>query len=182
MRKIKLYIAISLNGMIAKKNGSVEWLESQPVLEGEDYGYHDFYASIDTTIMGNATYQQIVNWDIEFPYKGKKNYVLTSNSSLEDNEDVQFISKDHIYSIRSIKEENGKDIWLIGGGKANKMLIDAGLIDQIYIHIMPYILDDGIPLFHPLMSDVPLHLVHSKTYSTGVLEMIYEVQRISNEG
>ena len=96
MKKIKLYIATSLNGKIAKKDGSVGWLEAIPVPDGSDYGYNEFYTSIDTTIQGNATYQQIMSWGIEFPYKGKQNFVLTMNSDLEDTEHVQFISEDHI--------------------------------------------------------------------------------------
>jgi len=77
VRKIKLYIATSLNGKIASSDGNVDWLESIPNPEKTDYGYKAFYDSIDTTIQGYNTYNQILNWDIDFPYKGKKNYVLT---------------------------------------------------------------------------------------------------------
>lgn len=176
MRKIKLYIAISLNGKIAKLDGSVDWLESIPKPEDSDYGYGEFYNSIDTTIQGNNTYKQILAWDIEFPYKGKKNYVLTSDSTLEDNEDVSFISNDHISVVKSIKEENGKDIWLIGGAKANAMLLDAGLLDELYVFVMPVILNEGIDLFGKLLNDVSLDLISSKSYSTGAVEMVYQVK------
>lgn len=175
MRKIKLYIAISLNGKIAKTNGSVDWLESIPQPADSDYGYSDFYNSIDTTIQGNNTYKQIVDWGIEFPYKGKKNYVLTSNVDLEDNDHVSFISKDHLNFIRDLKQQDGKDIWLIGGSKANTLLLDAKLIDVLYVFVMPIVLDDGINIFDTLLSDVALNLISSKTYSTGAVEMIYHI-------
>ncbi len=73
MKKVKLYIAMSLNGKIADRNGSVEWLEKLPNPENEDYGYVEFTETVDTTIMGNSTYQQIISWGIEFPYPNTKN-------------------------------------------------------------------------------------------------------------
>ncbi len=68
---------MSFNGKIAKKDGTVAWLDAIPHPEGEDYGYADFYEGIGTTIMGYATYHQVINFDIPFPYPDKTNYVLT---------------------------------------------------------------------------------------------------------
>jgi len=175
MRKVKLYIAISLNGKIATADGDVGWLEAIPKPDDSDYGYNDFYNSIDTTIQGHNTYKQIVGWGIDFPYKGKKNYVLTSNAKLKDNKDVKFITTDHVDFIERLKKKKGKDIWLIGGGKANAMLLDAQLIDEMYIFVMPIILNDGIDVFDILARDKSLHLASSKSYSTGVVEMIYQL-------
>jgi dihydrofolate reductase len=175
MRKIKLYIAISLNGKIAKSNGSVEWLESIPMPTDSDYGYTEFYNSIDTTIQGNNTYKQIVGWGIEFPYKDKKNYVLTTDETLKDNDDVTYIAKDHLTHIKKIKEQEGKDIWLIGGGQINALILDAKLLDEVHVHVMPIILDEGIELTSALKEDVSLTLISNQTYSTGVVEIIYKV-------
>ena len=72
MRKIKLYIAISLNGKIAKSDGSVDWLELIPKPKDDDYGYSDFHKNIDTTIQGYSTYNQIMGWKIDFPYEEKE--------------------------------------------------------------------------------------------------------------
>lgn len=175
MRKVKLYIAISLNGKIAKPDGSVDWLDAIPKPTDSDYGYSDFYNSVDTTIQGHNTYKQIVGWGIDFPYKGKKNYVLTSDASLKDNKDVKFISSDHMAFIENLKHKKGKDIWLIGGSKANTALLDDELIDELYVFMMPIILNDGIDLFNSLLKDQPLELISSKSYSTGVVEMVYQV-------
>ena len=76
MKKLKLYIAISLNGKIAKPDGSVDWLNNIPNPDNSDMGYTDFFESVDTTIQGYKTYKQVIDWGIEFPYKGKKNYVI----------------------------------------------------------------------------------------------------------
>lgn len=175
MRKVKLYIAMSLNGKIAKSNGSVDWLDAIPKPENSDYGYSDFYNSVDTTIQGHNTYKQIVGWGIEFPYKGKKNYVLTSDTSLKDNKDVKFIKEDHMNFIDKLKHKKGEDIWLIGGSKANTTLLDDDLIDELYVFVMPIILDDGIDLFDSLLQDKHLDLIGSKSYSTGAVEMIYRI-------
>lgn len=114
MKKVILYIAMSLNGKIARKNGSVDWLESLPNPEKTDYGYNDFVKTIDTTIMGNSTYQQLMSWGIEFPYDGKKNYVFTKNTTLENTEYVDFVSENHIDFVCKLKQQEGNDIWLIG--------------------------------------------------------------------
>jgi dihydrofolate reductase len=77
MRSLKLYIAISLDNHIARSNGSVDWLESVPNPEQHDYGYQTFYDSIDTTLMGFNTYQEILNFGVYFPYPDKSNYVFS---------------------------------------------------------------------------------------------------------
>ncbi len=175
MRKVKLYIAISLNGKIAKLDGGVGWLEAIAKPEDSDYGYNDFYNSTDATIQGHNTYKQILSWGMEFPYKGKKNFVVTTDTSLKNNKDVKFIATDHIAFIKKLKHKKGKDIWLIGGGKTNATLLDAQLIDELYIFVMPIILNDGIGIFDTLLRDKALQLISSKSYSTGVVEMIYRV-------
>lgn len=175
MRKTKLYIAVSLNGKIAKPDGGVDWLDAIANPEQQDYGYSGFYASIDTTIQGNNTYQQIMSWDIEFPYAGKKNYVLTSKKEPKDTEHVEFISENHADFIRQLKKENGADIWLVGGGKTNTLLLNEGLIDEVHIFIMPIILSGGIELFEGIPNETLLKLVQTKSYSTGVVQMIYHI-------
>ena len=79
MAKIKLYIAQSLNGKIAQKDGSVDWLNAVPNPEKTDYGFSGFLDSAGVTIQGYKTYKQLIDWEIEFPYKGK-----TSSDSHRD--------------------------------------------------------------------------------------------------
>lgn len=175
MRKIILYIAASLNGKIARQDGSVQWLEELPVPEGEDYGYHDFYASVDTTLQGYATYAQIIGWGIDFPYADKKNYVITRRQGLEASEHVEFISDNHADFIRDLKQQPGKDIWLVGGGQINTLLLEAGLIDELWLHTMPIILPDGIEIFAGMLPQTILTLISSKPYASGAVEMRYKI-------
>ena len=112
MRKLKLYIATSLDGYIAGPNGEIDWLD----IGGDaDHGYQEFYASIDTTLMGNSTYPLTLT--VEFPYPDKTNYFFTKGTPPQDTAHVQFVSGDIAAFVRSLKEQPGKDIWLVGGGQ-----------------------------------------------------------------
>jgi len=175
LRKIKLYIAISLNGKIAGTDGSVDWLENIPNPEKTDYGYFDFYNLVDTTIMGNTTYNQVIGWGIEFPYKGKRNYVITRKKDVVNTEYVEFITENHAEFIKSLKEENGSDIWLVGGSQVNTLVLDAGLLDEIFIFVMPIIISGGIELFDAFPKETKLKLIGTKSYSSGVVELNYSV-------
>ena len=175
MRKIKLYIASSLNGYISKPDGNVDWLDAIPNPKQYDYGYYDFYDSCGVTLQGNNTYKFILDSGYDFPYSATKNYVFTRNKSLKDNKDVTFVRENIADFVRSLKKEEGKDIWLIGGGQINTLLLDNQLIDEIWIHLMPIVLNDGISLFKTLAKDTQLELISSKPFDTGVVEMKFKV-------
>ena len=176
MKKIILYIASSLNGKIARRDGSVDWLEKLPIPEGTDHGYADFYDSIDTTIQGGKTYRQIIGWDIEFPYIGKTNYVITRNQNLENNGHVEFITEKPVEFFQNLKMQDGKNIWLIGGGQINTLFLNAGLIDEIRVFIMPIVLPDGIELFEMLPDDKMVELKETKKYNSGAVELVYQLK------
>tara|TARA_R110001592_G_scaffold8105_1_gene44474 strand:+ start:63943 stop:64458 length:516 start_codon:yes stop_codon:yes gene_type:complete len=170
-----LFIATSLNGKIAKPDGSVEWLEAIPNPGEIDHGYSDFYKSIDTTIQGNTTYKQILSWGIDFPYSDKKNYVFTRNMDLENTEQVTFIADKHLDFVKQLKADEGRDIWLIGGGQLNTMMLNEKLIDEIQIFVMPIVLTEGIELFENLPNETNLTLIETKAYPTGAVEIKYRV-------
>lgn len=176
MRKIILYIASSLDGYIAENDGSVTWLEEIPNPEQSDYGYARFYDSIETVIMGNKTYQQVLGFGIGNPYKGKKIYVLTKNKNLFNDEYAEFISKNIPEFLAELKSGKGKDIWCVGGGEINSLLLDHKLIDEIKIFIMPVLLGSGIPLISRLDSKINLELINRETYQSGVVELVYQVK------
>lgn len=177
MRKLKLYIACSLNGKIARKDGSVDWLEEIPNPEKSDYGYAGFYQSVDTTIMGFKTYKQIMDWGIDFPYKETKNYVFTRDKTHQNTAHVEFVSENHIEFVKKLKAREGKDIWLIGGGQINTMLLNAGLIDEIQVFMMPIILTEGIELFEAFPKETLLKLKGSKSFPGGAVELTYTLKQ-----
>lgn len=173
MRKVKLYIAVSIDGFIADKNGSVTWLEEFPNPDRLDYGYFAMYDSIDTTLMGNATYQQVLGFDIPFPYSDKQNFVFTRNNAVTKDDNVTFISDDIIGFIKTLKQKKGKSIWLIGGGQINTILLDADLIDEMIISYMPIVLGEGIPLFASATQLKSFRLLKSEIFGTGVVSLTY---------
>ncbi len=174
MRKVILYIATSLDGFIAGPDGNIDWLHDPDFeIPNEDFGYQTFYDSIDTTLMGNATYQQVLGFDVPFPYEGKTNYVFTRTASQEKDEHVTFISEDIPGFVKQLKEQPGKDIWLVGGGQINSILVEHDLIDQIILSVIPVKLEEGIPLFNDLNMLKKFGLEKSTSYENGFVQMVY---------
>jgi dihydrofolate reductase len=172
-RKIILYIACSLDGKIADHTGGVSWLESLPNPDQSDYGYTDFLASVDTVIMGNNTYRQILGFGIDFPYKKKINYVITRNKSLVQDENVQYVSEDIHGFILEVKQKPGKGIWCIGGGELIAFLLNHALLDEVRVFIMPVILGSGVPLVAELNQINHIQLIKTQTYASGAIELSY---------
>lgn len=176
MRKIKLYIAVSLDGKIAKPDGDVKWLDEFPNPDHLDYGYAEFLNSIDTTLMGNNTYKQLLGFGIDFPYSGKANYVLTRNTKLTEDEHVKYISKNMVSYVNDLKSHIGGNIWLIDGGEVNTMFLKEKLIDELIIFIIPIVLGEGIPLFESTSIETKLEMIKSHTYSNGVIGINYKIR------
>ena len=167
MRKLKLYIATTLDGYIAGPNGEIDWLEAAG--HDTDYGYSEFYSSVDTTLMGNSTYQVTLTVP-KFPYPDRTNFVFTRGTPPPDTSYVRFISGDIAAFVGSLKDESGKDIWLIGGGQVNTVMLNQDLIDEIILTVSPVVLGEGIPLFAPGAERSFFKTVGCETYETGLIQ------------
>ncbi|MCR8642807.1 dihydrofolate reductase family protein [Paenibacillus sp. N1-5-1-14] len=164
--KVVLYIAMSLDGYIARPNGDVDWLMA---IDGDgDNGYCAFYETIGTVVMGRATYEEILVLSEEYPYIGKKNYVL-SRSEQPAAPHVTFTSESLASLIPQLKEEAEGDVWIVGGGKVVKDCLDLGLIDEMEIAIAPTVLGEGIPLFPAGMKENVYTLTHAGTSGQFVM-------------
>lgn len=171
MRKVILYCAASLDGYIARKDGSVDWLDSIPNPEHSDYGYAQFYDSIDVTLMGNGTYKAVLGFGVDFPYQEKTNYVFSRTSTGTDAPFIQYINDDVISFVNELKTKPGKNIWLVGGGQLNTTLLNAGLIDELIITLFPIILGDGIPTFADGALESHFKVVENKTFDNGLVQL-----------
>ena len=165
MSKIILYIAISLDGYIAKEDGNIDWLTSFD----EDYGYEKFLSTIDTIIMGRKTYEQVLSFG-EWPYSGLKTVVFT-HRKLKDDKNVEFISGPIQQNISELKKQSNKNIWIVGGGQLITEFVKLNLIDEYQIFIMPLLLGSGIPILHEAINMKSLKLIKSKSYKSGVIEL-----------
>lgn len=174
MRRIILYIATSIDGYIATPDGGVEWLNEVPNPTNEDHGYNVLLDSIDTVLMGGRTYHEIIGFGVQWPYKSKVTYVVSRrNSNVTPKEDVHFITEDIVSKISELKNEAGKDIWLVGGGELTTILLNANLIDEMRLCVAPIILGQGIPLFPNKLKESLWTLTDNKTYDTGMVISTY---------
>jgi dihydrofolate reductase len=171
MRKVILYIAASLDNYIARPDGNVDWLhDPENTLQDEDYGYKEFYESIDTTLMGYNTYREIEGFDVPFPYPDKTNYVFTRSPDHRDTEFVKFISGNIMDFVRDLKAKEGTDIWLIGGGQINTLMLNNQLIDKMILTLIPIVLGTGIPLFPGNSSEIKFRRTSGKCFENGVVQ------------
>lgn len=173
-RKVSLFIATTLDGYIATKDDSLDWLFE---VEGEgDNGIEAFYDTTDAVIMGKRTYDWLMAQELEeFPYKGRDCYVF-SRSKHEDTPYVKFISGDVSTFVHGLKKREGKKIWLMGGGELIRAFLSDDLVDEIIVTIAPVILGSGIPLFPE--GDYRLDLDLKGTNSFGqFVELSYDVKK-----
>ena len=168
MRKVKLFIASSLDGFIAREDGSVNWLFSDL-----DYGYKKFYDSIDTVIMGRKTYEKSLELE-KYPFQGKTGYVFTENTEMSKDNNIEFIN-DVLNFVNYLVKEEGKDIWLVGGSDIISILINANILNEIILSIHPIILGSGIPLFKDVKREINLQLLNSIKYDSGLMQMYYSI-------
>jgi dihydrofolate reductase len=166
MRKLVLFIASSLDGYIATSSGDVDWLFTD-----QDYGYTDFFAQVDTVIMGRRTYEQVLSFG-EFFYAGTQGFVFSKTRDGSD-ENVKFISSDLPAFIEQLKSGTGKDIWLVGGSEIIQVCLQHDLIDKFIISIHPIILGEGIPLFRSHFPSKKLRFQDSQAFDTGLLQITY---------
>ena len=174
MRKIVLFIAMSLDGYIADTDGKVDWLVGQDSdVEGGD-SYADFVNSVDTVIMGWTTYHQIIT-DLspgEWVYDNLQSYVITHRDCSPKN-NITFVSESPCTLVDSLKQKSGKDIWICGGADIVHQLMQNNLIDKYHISVIPTILGNGIRLFDVIDRKTDLRLITSKN-SNGIVELVYQ--------
>ena len=170
MRKLVLYIATSLDGYIARSSGEFDWLFSD-----QDYGYTEFFAGVDTVLMGRKTYDQALGFG-EYPYKGTRGVVFSRTPRAPD-ANVTFVSGDLASFVSELKRGSGKDIWLVGGGQIVAECVRHDLIDDFRLFVHPLILGEGIPLFAPGLPERPLQFVRSQSFDSGLVEVSYKRAR-----
>ena len=168
MRPLNAYIATSKDGFIARPDGDTSWLHGPDVeIEGEDFGYAEFYDRIDTTLMGRETYGAILRMGVPFPYPDKTNYVYSRLARYEEPH-IQWVRRDLVNHVRNLKTQAGKGIWLIGGAEIFQQIYVTGLIDELIITQVPVELGEGIALWNENSPGVPYETVAEKTYPNGV--------------
>lgn len=173
MRKVVLFIAMSLDGYIADQYGKVDWLSGQDAdMQGKDT-YSSFVQTVDTLIMGWNTYNQIVSElsPQEWVYQDLLSYVITHHNLSSDSK-IIFTDHSSEQLVKELKEKEGRDIWICGGANIIEPLLQTDLIDEYDISIIPTILGSGIRLFAQ-MDEIKLRLMDTQC-NNGIVELKYE--------
>lgn len=173
MRKICLFIAMSLDGYIADSKGGVDWLKGHGGDHENVDAYSEFIKSVDTILMGWNTYHQIVTElsPEEWVYNEFTTYVITHNEHASSDK-IKFVNRNPVNLAKRLKEENGKDIWICGGANLIQQLVNEDFIDCYYITVIPTLLGSGIRLFENAKQEIPLRLLKTRSYN-GMTDLIY---------
>jgi len=174
-RKLILYIAASLDGYIAKPNDDLSFLKLVEK-EGEDYGYSEFTASIDTIILGRKTYDWVLKEIGSSHYdNGDRNVYVITRTERPGVGKTKFYSGSLTELVKHLKTENGKNIFCDGGAEIVNELLKENLIDEFIISVIPILLGNGTRLFKDGRPEQLLELVSTKTFDTGLTQLHYKL-------
>ncbi|WP_262248211.1 dihydrofolate reductase family protein [Parapedobacter soli] len=174
MRKVSLFIAMSLDGYIAKPNDDLSFLNLVQ-REGEDYGYAKFTDSIDTLIIGRKTYDYVLkNVGASHYDNGQRDvYVITRNQRPKLGR-TTFFTGSLPDLVKRLKSEDGKNIYCDGGAEVINELLKHDLIDEFIISVIPLLLGEGTRLFKDGRPEKQLEFVQVETFDTGLTQLHYK--------
>ena len=175
-RKVIVHIAASADGYIARPDGNLDWLTSRPAPKGF-YGMNAFMKTIDTTIFGRKTYEESLR--LGAPFGSKSRSIVFSRQARPANapSGVEFVNEPIGPFVNRLREQAGKDIWLMGGGDLIASFLDAQAIDEFVVSVVPVFIGDGIPLIARRHRQVPLDLQSVERFEDGLVQLHYGVQR-----
>lgn len=174
MRKLKIFIAMSLDGFIAKPNDDLSFLKAVEK-EGEDYGYGAFTSGIDTLIIGRKTYDYVVNQIGREYYDNGSNevYIITRTPQAATGK-TTFYTGDIKALVHRLRALEGKDIYCDGGAQVIHELLSHDLVDELIISMIPILLGEGTRLFNEGRPEQLLELIDVKSYDTGLVQVHYK--------
>ena len=181
--RVTIHMVASLDGFIARRDGSVDWLETQDEFAGGetmDAAFVEaFLKTIDCYVMGSRTYETALKFEREgqgWAYGDKPTFVLTTRSLPRVRDTVEFYSGDLVQFVKGRLRPAFGAIWFVGGGALAAECLRLGLADEVRYSILPIVIGDGIRFFDQLDRDVALHLAEVKAYKNGMVELCYEVR------
>lgn len=175
--KTSVFIATSLDGFIARKNGDLDWIDraNATVSAGEDCGYAAFMATVDVLIMGRNSYEKVLTFGA-WPYE--KPVVVLSRNPIDIPAaiaaTVTYSSETPAALHARLSKQGAKRLYIDGGNTIQRFLA-AGLITDLTITLIPVILGEGIPLFGPLPQDISLTHTETISYPFGFVQLKYEI-------
>ncbi len=190
MRRTQYYCATSLDGYIAEADDTLDWLmKYEGSFEGDDVepiegSYERFYEGVGALVMGSATYEFVLGHltgGSEWPYRGKPTWVLSSRDLPEpegEDVDVRIVSARVVDIYDEMIDAAGdRDLWVVGGGNVASQFADEGLLDEVLVTVVPVVLGVGKPLFDRRVPGGPMHLIGTRRFDSGMVELRYEIRR-----
>jgi dihydrofolate reductase len=182
--RVTIHMAASLDGFIARKDGSIDWLETSDRFDGGEVmapeSVAEFLRTIDCYVMGSRTYETALDFEAKglgWSYGDKATFVLTRRKLPKTRSTVEFYSGDLQRLVEERLKPNFRRIWFVGGGAVSGECLRRGLADEVRYSILPILIGDGIAFFESLDRDVALHLLEVKAYQSGMVALRYEVNR-----
>ena len=177
-KKNSVFIATSLDGYIADKNGGIDWLYSIPNPSKDDMGYVEFISDIDALVMGRTTFQTVCGFDVDWPYD-KPVFVLstTLHEIPESHKGKAFLVKGTLTEILEQIHTKGYHRLYIDGGTTIRNFLKADFIDEMIITTIPVLLGGGSPLFSELPNELEFELIKTKTFLNQVPQSHYKRKR-----
>jgi dihydrofolate reductase len=169
--KISVYIAMSIDGYIARQDGGLDFLDRVGGFD-EDYGFQKLLGSIDALIIGRKTYEVAIT--VPDPYPGKRVVVLSNNLN-SVRTDMEQYRGDLPTLLTKLHKEGIKHIWADGGVTISQFL-DLQMVDAMTLSLIPVILGSGIPLFNPIGKEHACRLISSQSYPSGLVQLKYEMK------
>jgi len=174
MRKISLFIAMSLDGYIAKPNDDLTFL-NRVEKEGEDYGYKEFTDTIDTVIIGRRTYDYVLkNVGLTHYDNGHRDVYVITRTERPKVGRTTFYTGNLTELIKHLRSEKGKNIYCDGGAEIINELLNQDLIDELIISIVPVLLGNGTRLFKDDRPEQTLEFLEVKAFETGLTQLHYK--------
>jgi len=179
-RSVVLFLAVTIDGYIAKQNGSLDWLpgaedETGATPNTEDFGYSALIDRVDTVIFGRRTFAQVQAMGHD-PNPDKARYVFSRNPV--DFEGVTGWSNSPQALIDELRSKPGKDIWLVGGANIADEFLRADLVDEITLTVFPLLLGSGIPLFMSGRPEAQFKLKNAESFVGGIVNLNYIRDRL----
>lgn len=173
----------SLDGFIARPDGSTDWLDTADKFAGGDSldpaAVDAFLRTIDCYVMGSRTYETALRFEARgsgWAYGDKPTFVLTTRDLPRPRKSVEFYAGDLGQFVGARLRSAFRSIWIVGGGTVAGECLRRGIADELRYSIVPTLIGDGIPFFKDLDRDVGLHLADVKAYKNGMVELRYQVR------